>query len=105
MNKAIFLDRDGTINVEVHFLHEIEKLKFIDGVPQALSKLKQLGYKLIVISNQSGIARGYYGTDDVEKLHGYMNDRLSKVGGEIDAFYYCPHDERANCAAESQNRD
>ena len=97
MNKAIFLDRDGTINVDVHCLHEIENLQFIDGVPKALSRLKQSGYKLIVISNQSGIARGYYGIDEVERLHKYMNDRLLSMGARIDAFYYCPHDEKANC--------
>ena len=73
MNKAIFLDRDGTINVDVDYLHETNRLVFIEGVPAALSKLKQMGYKLIVISNQSGIGRGYYPPQDVEVLHQYMN--------------------------------
>lgn len=97
MNKAIFLDRDGTINVEVDYLHEVERLQFIHGVPKALSQLKQMGYKLIVISNQSGIGRGYYSASDTDKLHDYMNFLLKKQGAEIDAFYYCPHVEQDQC--------
>lgn len=97
MNKAIFLDRDGTINVEVDYLHEIERLAFIQGVPEALAQLKQLGYKLIVISNQSGIGRGYYSTSDTDRLHDYMNMLLEKQGAGIDAFYYCPHVEQDQC--------
>ena len=97
MNKAIFLDRDGTINVDVDYLHETNRLVFIEGVPVALSKLKQMGYKLIVISNQSGIGRGYYPPQDVEILHQYMNERLREHNAQIDRFYYCPHIEQDNC--------
>ncbi|MBO5030946.1 MAG: D-glycero-beta-D-manno-heptose 1,7-bisphosphate 7-phosphatase [Lachnospiraceae bacterium] len=97
MNKAVFLDRDGTINVEVDYLHEIERLAFINGVPKALAQLKQMGYKLIVVSNQSGIGRGYYTADDTEKLHAYMNTILEKQAAGIDAFYYCPHVEQDHC--------
>lgn len=97
MNKAIFLDRDGTINVDVDYLHETNRLVFIEGVPAALSKLKQMGYKLIVISNQSGIGRGYYPPQDVEILHQYMNERLREHNAQIDRFYYCPHIEQDNC--------
>lgn len=98
MNKAIFLDRDGTINVDVDYLHEPEKLKFIDGTFEALRILKRAGYKLIVISNQSGIGRGYYTADAAERLHKYMNDILRRQGAAIDAFYYCPHVEEDGCA-------
>ena len=60
MNKAVFLDRDGTLNVEVDYLHECDKLRLIEGTAEALRILKQEGYLLIVISNQSGVGRGYF---------------------------------------------
>lgn len=91
MEKAIFLDRDGTINVDVDYLHEVDKLEFIDGAVEALALLKMLGYRLIVISNQSGIGRGYFEARDVELLHEHMNRILEKHNAAIDAFYYCPH--------------
>lgn len=98
MEKAIFLDRDGTINVDVDYLHETDKLVFIDGAVEALALLKAQGYRLIVISNQSGIGRGYFGVREVECLHAHMNRILQKHGAAIDAFYYCPHVEQDRCA-------
>lgn len=89
--KVIFLDRDGTINEEVNYLHRPEDLRLIQGVPEALAKLKQAGYHLIVVTNQAGIARGYYTEEDCRALHRYMNEQLAAYGAEIDAFYYCPH--------------
>lgn len=97
MERAVFLDRDGTINVDVDYLHEPGRLRFIDGAIDALALLKKKGYRLIVISNQSGIGRGYFGTQDVEKLHEYMNRVLQKYNAAIDAFYYCPHVEQDEC--------
>lgn len=98
MEKAIFLDRDGTINVDVDYLHEPDKLVFIDGTVEALALLKAHAYRLIVISNQSGIGRGYFGAPDVERLHAYMNRILRGHNAAIDAFYYCPHIEQDRCA-------
>lgn len=97
MDKAIFLDRDGTINVDVDYLHEPDQLKFIDGAIEALALLKAQGYRLIVISNQSGIGRGYFETQDVDQLHGYMNTILQGHNAAIDAFYYCPHIGQDKC--------
>ncbi len=97
MERAIFLDRDGTINVDVDYLHEPDQLRFIDGTVEALALLKAHGYKLIVISNQSGIGRGYFGAQDVEQLHRYMNRILQEHNAAIDAFYYCPHVEQDRC--------
>lgn len=91
MQKVVFLDRDGTINQEVNYLHRCEDLKFLPGVPQALHELKAAGFKLAVITNQAGVARGYYTCEDVETLHHFMNQQLEKEGAAIDAFYYCPH--------------
>lgn len=91
MKKAIFLDRDGTINVEVNYLHKVEDFEFVAGTIDALITLKRLGYLLIVITNQAGIAKGYYSLKDVEKLHWHINNLCSSSGCSIDAFYVCPH--------------
>jgi len=91
VQKAAFFDRDGTINVDVHYLHRPEDLEFIDGMPQFIKKWNDWGYKVIVVTNQAGIARGYYNEDDMRALHRYMNERLAEYGAHIDAFYFCPH--------------
>lgn len=91
MEKVIFLDRDGTLNEEVHYLHRCEDLKLLAGVPEALRMLSEAGYKLVVLTNQAGVARGYYSEEDVLRLHAYMNEILKTHGVQIDAFFYCPH--------------
>lgn len=91
MERVVFLDRDGTLNREVHYLHKISDLLILPGVPEALKLLKDAGYKLVVVTNQAGVARGYYREEDVEALHAYMNRILAPMGGAIDAFYFCPH--------------
>ncbi len=89
--KVVFLDRDGTMNVEVNYLHRKEDLKLIDGTAEAVRLLNEAGYKVIVITNQAGVARGYYTEADVKILHDYMNEVLERDGAHVDAFYYCPH--------------
>lgn len=89
--KVVFLDRDGTINREVSYLYKISELSIIPGVPAALRRLKQLGFLLFMVSNQAGIARGYYSEADCEALNQYLNDRLREQGAELDGMYYCPH--------------
>ena len=91
INKAAFFDRDGTINVDIHYLHRPEDLQFIAGMPEFIRKWNDWGYKVIVVTNQAGIARGYYGEKEMRALHRYMNERLAEYGAHIDAFYYCPH--------------
>lgn len=91
MNKAIFLDRDGTINVEKHYLYKIEDFEFIPGVVDALRELEQAGYLLIIITNQSGIGRGYYTEADFQKLNDWMVSSLREQGVTIAGVYYCPH--------------
>lgn len=91
MNKAVFLDRDGTINVEKDYLYKIEDFEFLPGVIEALRVLQSAGYKLVVITNQSGIARGYYTEGDFQKLNTWMLNELKDCGVEIAAVYYCPH--------------
>ncbi len=89
--RAVFLDRDGTVNVEKHYLYRPEELEFIDGMPEFIAMWRRWGYRIIVATNQSGIARGYYGEEDMEKLHSCMNKELEGWGAHIDAFYHCPH--------------
>ena len=91
MNKAIFLDRDGTINVEKHYLYRKEDFEFLPGVINALRSLQRAGYLLIIITNQSGIARGYYTEEDFQKLNDWMVSELKRQGVMIADVYYCPH--------------
>ncbi len=88
---AIFLDRDGTLNEDSGYLYEISAWRWLPGAVEALAMLSQKGYALVVISNQSGIARGYYTAADVHTLHTWLNTTLAKEGLCIDAFYHCPH--------------
>ena len=91
MKKAIFLDRDGTINVEKDYIYKSEDLVFEEGTIEALKTFKNLGYILIVVSNQSGIARGYFTEEDLNIFNNNMNEILKKNGVEITEFYCCPH--------------
>jgi D-glycero-D-manno-heptose 1,7-bisphosphate phosphatase len=90
-NKAVFLDRDGVINVEKSYLHRVEDFEFLPGVPQALRLLKEAGFLLIVVTNQSGVARGYYSLEAVHEIHRHLQDELKPYGAAINAFYICPH--------------
>ncbi len=91
MNKAIFLDRDGTINVEKHYLYKISDFEFMPGVIGALRELQKAGYILIIVTNQSGIARGYYTESDFRILNEWMLQVLKEQGVDIAHVYYCPH--------------
>lgn len=89
--KAAFFDRDGVLNVDKSYLYKIEDLEWIDGAKEALAYLAQHGYSVFVVTNQSGIARGYYTVDDMNKLHEFMAQQVAAAGGKIEKFYYCPH--------------
>lgn len=91
MNKAVFFDRDGTLNEEVHYLHKIEDFKWIEGAIDAIKYCNDNGYLAIVITNQSGVARGFYPESDIMKLYNWMNADLAKHGAHLDGIYYCPH--------------
>jgi D-glycero-D-manno-heptose 1,7-bisphosphate phosphatase len=89
--RAVFLDRDGVINVDRHYLHQVEQFAFIDGVPRALQRLQQAGWKLVVVTNQSGIARGLFTEADYQRLTQHMTQRLAEAGVHLDAVLHCPH--------------
>ncbi|OPY10322.1 MAG: D-glycero-beta-D-manno-heptose-1,7-bisphosphate 7-phosphatase [Syntrophus sp. PtaB.Bin001] len=88
---AVFLDRDGTINEEVGFLDCLERLKLFPDTPSAVRLINERGMKVVVATNQSGIARGYFTEAVVEMLHDHIQKRLQAKGAHIDRFYYCPH--------------
>src|ERR1051325_9224005 len=94
--KAIFVDRDGTLIEEVNFLSRIEDLKFFPFTEQSVAILKENGYLLIVVTNQSGIGRGIYTEADMRAIHDEIQQRLSN---SVDGFYFCPHlpDEDCRC--------
>ena len=89
--KAVFFDRDGTINVNTGYLHRVDELRFISGMPQFIARWNEWGYAVIVVTNQSGIARGFYSEEQMHELHAAMNEQLAAFGAHIDAFYFCPH--------------
>lgn len=91
MDNVIFLDRDGTVNREVNYLHRQSDLVILPGVPEAIRLLREHGYRIVVVTNQAGVARGYYTCQDVENLHQYLNQVLKQNGAWIDHFFYCPH--------------
>lgn len=95
MNKAIFLDRDGTINVDKAYLSKIEGFAYLPGVIEGLRLLQEAGFILIIITNQSGIARGYYTEADFQKINEWMLRDLAEKGIEISKVYYCPHHQMA----------
>lgn len=88
---AVFLDRDGVINQEFDYVHTIDDFKFIENVIPAMKMIKNKGYALIIVTNQSGIARGLYSEDDFFKLTEWMDWSLQLEGIRLDGIYYCPH--------------
>ncbi|NTV48490.1 MAG: D-glycero-beta-D-manno-heptose 1,7-bisphosphate 7-phosphatase [Geobacteraceae bacterium] len=91
MRRAVFLDRDGTINVEKDYLYLIKDFEFIPGAPEAIQLLNQAGIMVVVVTNQSGVARGYYTEDDVINLHRHIACKLEQYSAHVDAWLYCPH--------------
>ncbi|NOY13226.1 MAG: D-glycero-beta-D-manno-heptose 1,7-bisphosphate 7-phosphatase [Deltaproteobacteria bacterium] len=88
---AVFLDRDGTINIEKDYLIDPAEFEFIPGVPQALKRLQDAGFLLVVVTNQSGVARGFFSLSQVEQLHEYMSMLLADFGVTLAGIYICPH--------------
>ncbi|MFZ1873152.1 MAG: D-glycero-beta-D-manno-heptose 1,7-bisphosphate 7-phosphatase [Chania sp.] len=88
---AIFLDRDGTINVDHGYVHEIDDFQFIDGVIDACRELKNMGFALVLVTNQSGIARGKFSEDQFMRLTEWMDWSLADRDVDLDGIYFCPH--------------
>jgi D,D-heptose 1,7-bisphosphate phosphatase len=90
-NKAVFLDRDGTINEEVGYLDSLEQLRIFPVAFDAVRMINRAGIKVVVVTNQSGVARGFFDEDFVNSVHARINEIFRKKGAFIDRFYYCPH--------------
>ena len=90
-NKAVFLDRDGTICEEVGYIHSIDQMKLIPRSGEAVRLLNKSGFKIVVITNQAGVARGFFPESRLKELHAELRRQLREEGAYVDAIYYCPH--------------
>lgn len=95
---AVFLDRDGTINEEVGYLNHLSRLRIFPSVPAVIRKLNDRGLPVIVVTNQSGVARGYFPESLVREVNALMIQQLSDAGARLDGVYYCPHAASEGCA-------
>lgn len=91
MRRAVFLDRDGTINVEVGYLHQPSQVRLLPGVASAIADLREAGLAVVAVSNQSGIARGRFGLEEMLAVQAEVERQLQEAGAWLDGFYYCPH--------------
>lgn len=98
LRKAAFIDRDGVINEERNYVHRIEDFVLLPGVPEGLALLQNAGYLLIIVTNQAGIARGYYDEPTMNALHSHMKAVLAAEHVHIDAVYHCPHHPQGSVA-------
>ncbi len=95
---ALFLDRDGVLNVDKGYVSRIEDFEWVEGVAQTIKTFNERGWFVFVVTNQSGIARGYYTEEDMTQLHAWMLDELAKDGALIDQIYHCPFHEAGEIA-------
>ena len=100
MKKALFLDRDGVINIDHGYVGKIEDFEFIDGILDFIKSAQKKGYLPIIVTNQSGIGRGYYSLDDFEELTEWMIEQMRQAGVEIDRsqVFHCPHSPEVGCS-------
>ena len=97
LRTAVFLDRDGTICEEVGYLNHVSRFRMFPFVAASLQRLNEAGYRVIVVSNQSGVARGYFPESLVKEVTHRMTQQLSEAGARVDAVYYCTHASAENC--------
>lgn len=105
IRRAAFLDRDGVINVDFGYTHRPEDLAFTPTAIEAIRLLNEAGYWVVVVTNQSGVARGLYGVSDIDRFHARMQDVLAQRGARIDAFYYCPYHPEGSVAEYASDHE
>ncbi len=96
-HRAVFMDRDGTVNREVGHVDRLEKFELLSGTAEAIQRLNARGFKAVVVTNQSGVARGYFTEDFIQGLHRQLEAHLARHGARLDGIYYCPHSPEADC--------
>jgi D-glycero-D-manno-heptose 1,7-bisphosphate phosphatase len=96
-NRAVFLDRDGVLMKDARYLDHVDRVELIDGAPRALRRLQEAGFRLFVVTNQSGVGRGYYTREAVEETHTLLNRHFDAAGVHIERYYVCPHHPEDNC--------
>jgi len=97
LRRALFVDRDGTLNPDLHYLRDADRLELFRGVGDALSLARDHGFLVICVTNQSGVERGFYTREDVDRIHRRLNELLRPHRAHVDAFYYCPHAPETGC--------
>jgi len=102
--RAVFLDRDGTVNSEVDYLNSIKDLRLIRNTAKAIRILNLNRVKVIIVTNQSGISRGIFSIDDLDNVHNELKRRLRRNGAYIDAIYYCPHHPDDGCSCRKPKK-
>jgi D-glycero-D-manno-heptose 1,7-bisphosphate phosphatase len=102
---AVFFDRDGVLNVDKAYVHKVEDFEWVAGAREAIKLCNDLGYLTFVVTNQAGVARGYYGVEAIHTLHDWMSRDLAEVGAHIDEFQYCPYHEEGIVAEWRQASD
>ncbi|HEV2448816.1 MAG TPA: HAD family hydrolase [Thermoplasmata archaeon] len=94
---VVYVDRDGTLNPDFHYLADPDRIELLPGVSQGIGELRAGGFAVVCVTNQSGVARGLYTRGTVELIHARIQARLARAGTEIDRFYYCPHAPADGC--------
>jgi len=95
--RAVFLDRDGTIMEDSNYVGDVSRVVLIPGAADALKRLRDAGYRLFIITNQSGVGRGYFTREAVESIHAHLNEQFGRAGVHFDRYYICPHHPEDNC--------
>lgn len=101
--RCVFLDRDGVLNVERHYLSDPKDVELLPGVIEGLRQLQALGLYLVVVTNQSGIGRGYFELKTLDAIHGRLESLLARGGVHLDGIYYCPHHPADGCRCRKPN--
>jgi D-glycero-D-manno-heptose 1,7-bisphosphate phosphatase len=97
VNRAVFLDRDGTIMEDASYFGDVDRAIIISSAPAALKRLHTAGYRLFVVTNQSGVARGYFTREAIEQIHTFLDDQFAALGVRFDRYYVCPHHPEDHC--------
>lgn len=96
-SRAVFLDRDGTIMEDSNYVGHVDRVVLIPGAANALKRLQQAGYRLFIITNQSGVGRGYFSREAVQEIHAHLDEQFAKSGVKFDRYYVCPHHPEDHC--------